>query len=598
MSKHNSLLAWSAALLTLLVAASATAGPLSPQSRARLAAGQVVQVIVEFEAAQADLAATSERKRRGLQHDDDAISELRAQRYAPGKRTLEATERGADAQPVRDYHYLPVSTWRISSLAALERLQSNPLVRAVHEDGVLHVNVVSDLGFINQPQASAAGATGAGTTIAVIDGGLAGNYLSFADFGGCTGVATPAATCRIAYNQDFYGGAAASTVSAHGTNVSAIALGVAPGARLAMFNVFSGVNAAFSDVMTAIDTIIRIHATYNIVAVNMSLGDNASNPTQCSGSVLLPSVSNLTRAGIITVVAAGNSGSKAGLAEPACVPGVVSVGAVYDAAYGTINWGGACAAPDASAPDVVTCFSQSAGYLTLLAPGTFVNAPTAAFQESGTSQATPHVAGALAVLRARYPAEPITQSVQRLTDTGVRDSDPNASNRVQPRLDLLAAANEATAVTLTGSGPGQAVAGGSANYSLTVSNAGPLIATGVQVSDTLPAGATVTSMSPGCSIAGNVVTCIIASLAAGAPQTFTIRVNWATGGPVYDSATLRIDQFDSAAPGQQMLAFGAPPIGQGDDADGPLPPWSYALLACALLGIAGQRRRATQAGLH
>ncbi len=92
--------------------------------------------------------------------------------------------------------------------------------------------------------------------------------------------------------------------------------------------------------------------------------------------------------------------------------------------------GGQCT--DASAADKVTCFSQSASYLTLLAPGTFVNAPSAAFQQSGTSQATPHVAGAIAVLRARYPTEPVGATVQRLQLTGVRDTDAGNGLAVAP----------------------------------------------------------------------------------------------------------------------------------------------------------------------
>ena len=214
-----------------------------------------------------------------------------------------------------------------------------------------------------------------------------------------------------------------------------------------MFDVFQGTGAASSDIIDAINTVITDRSIYKIVAINMSLGDGTSNTTQCGGSVFATAIGNATNAGILTVVAAGNSGSKTGLSDPACVPGVVSVGAVYDASYGTITWQtasntGTGQCTDASAPDHVTCFSQSASYLSVVAPGSFVNAPNSTFQESGTSQATPHISGSVAVLRARYPAESLSQTVQRLQISGVTDTD-TANGRATPRVNLAAAVTRA-----------------------------------------------------------------------------------------------------------------------------------------------------------
>jgi uncharacterized repeat protein (TIGR01451 family) len=575
----------------------ALAVPLSPLARERLSAGQAVNVIVEFESTSVDQPLTTERNRRRLTRDDAGLRTRRAQGYAQLKRNVEGAVTASDAARTRDFASLPVSVWRLTSLDALNRLQRQSSVRAVHEDAVLRPVSVSDLSFINQPAAAAQGATGAGTVIAVIDGGLGSNYLSYADFGACTAVNTPSTTCRVLYNIDYYPGA--SSVVAHGTNVAAIALGVASGAKLAMYDVFNGSGAATSDIIAAMnDIVMRYNAsTFNVAAVNLSLGDSSSHATQCgSSNVFNPAysafnapVQSLTNVGVVTVVAAGNSGSKSGLADPACVPGVISVGAVYDGSYGSVSWGYPASCTDSTGADKVTCFSQSASYLSLLAPGSFVSAPDNLFQQSGTSQAAPHVSGAVAALRARYPAEIATQTLKRMRDTGTIDTDTNASNRTTPRLNLYAATNEATLLMLSGTGPAQAVSGSSGVYSLTVTNSGPLSATNVKVTNTLPSGASFVSASSGCSYASGVVTCTTSTLAAGSLVTYTISVQWAVTDQVYDVAKLTADQLNSASASQQQVAIGVAPVDQV--ADAPLPWWTNVLLAGGLTMAIGRRQR-------
>jgi uncharacterized repeat protein (TIGR01451 family) len=74
----------------------------------------------------------------------------------------------------------------------------------------------------------------------------------------------------------------------------------------------------------------------------------------------------------------------------------------------------------------------------MLAPGAFVTA--AGIQFAGTSQAAPHVAGAVAALRTSYPAETVDQIVTRLTSSGVPVSDTRSGISItKPRLNLSAA---------------------------------------------------------------------------------------------------------------------------------------------------------------
>ena len=76
----------------------------------------------------------------------------------------------------------------------------------------------------------------------------------------------------------------------------------------------------------------------------------------------------------------------------------------------------------------------------MLAPGSTISA--GGITQSGTSQAAPHVAGALAILRSTYPGETLAQVQGRLTANGVGVLD-SRNGLTKPRLNLLAAARPA-----------------------------------------------------------------------------------------------------------------------------------------------------------
>ena len=215
------------------------------------------------------------------------------------------------------------------------------------------------LDVIHQDAAEAAGHLGQGTTVEVLDTGA--DYTRNA-FGNCSAPNTPTG-CRVVFAQDFtLNDDGALDAHGHGTNVSGIILGVAPDTRIAALDVFTGGLAYASDIIEGIDWIIANQAAYNIVAMNLSLG--ASNySSECTNSWAASPFTNARAVGVTPVVASGNDASKSTLASPACTPGAVRVGATYDSAMGTMGWFN-CTDNETQA-DLVTCFSNSASFLTL-----------------------------------------------------------------------------------------------------------------------------------------------------------------------------------------------------------------------------------------
>ncbi|MBI3479740.1 MAG: IPTL-CTERM sorting domain-containing protein [Nitrosomonadales bacterium] len=404
-----------------------------------LNAGQPVELIVEYEAAAIEQAAAAMRQRNPKHIDDAAILAYKAGRYKTIKNNADLAAAHKDIEPLSDYSHLPMSFKRFRSLQGLNLLLARPEIKAVYWNDALHPVLAQSLPLIGQPAVVGAGEIGTGSTVAVIDNGI---DFTNAAFGSCTAPGVPA-SCHVAVSLNFGTG---TTNNSHGTNVSAVVLGVAPGSQIAMLNAFSGTTAYTADIINAMNWAIANKPAYNIVAINMSLGDGTRNTTLCTANnPFATPVGNANNAGISVAAAAGNDAYTNALGKPACTPGVVSVGAVYDSDLSTqgypagIIWGTLCT-DVTTAADKITCFSDSASFLTMLAPGAMITA--AGITDGGTSQASPHVAGAVAMLSAAFPLESLTQIQTRLTASGTMITDPR-NGIVKPRLNLLEAARPA-----------------------------------------------------------------------------------------------------------------------------------------------------------
>lgn len=250
---------------------------------------------------------------------------------------------------------------------------------------------------------AAPASAGAGVTVYVIDTGV---RITHRDFGG-----------RARYGWDFVGDdRSAGDGNGHGTHVAATvagaAYGVARKARVVAVRVLgddgSGTTA---QVIAGVDWVTR-HAHRPAVA-NLSLGGKAN-------AQLDAAVCNSIASGVTYAVAAGNGGQPADLRSPARVPQALTVGAV-------------------DRTDTRARFSDYGASLDLFAPGVAITSAsyrsdTGRATLSGTSMASPHVAGAAALYLADHrratPAQVGRALVRRAVSGKVAGAGPGSPNRL------------------------------------------------------------------------------------------------------------------------------------------------------------------------
>ncbi len=369
------------------------------------------------------------------------VQRQRARLAAVQDRVQGLLDRPSGARRFRTVPWIAATVTRTE----LQRLLRHPDVLSVHQDLLMRPTLAQSTATIHAPPVWRFGYTGTGWTVAVLDSGvdsdhpfLAGRVAEQACFSSTVAADSSTSLCP--------GGASESTAPGsgepcgisgceHGTHVAGIAAGsdltmagVGRSAQVIAIQVYSRVSSVSlcspdpspcilsytSDQVRALEHVIDLAGPANgrrIAAANLSLSFGVFSST-CDSlegmDAVKLAVDHLRSLGIATTASSGNDGSTTGLGAPACVSGVISVGATFDGF------------------DVIASYSNRSASLSLVAPGSSITSsiPGGAFATfSGTSMAAPHVAGAWAVLKQLTPAASVSAILSAMRATAVPVSD-------------------------------------------------------------------------------------------------------------------------------------------------------------------------------
>jgi subtilisin len=270
---------------------------------------------------------------------------------------------------------------------ALDALSKNPNITTIEPDGLFYainteLNNTWGVKHIGSGEVHDIGNLGAGVKVAVIDSGI--DY-SHSDLGGCLGTG-----CLVLGGYDFvnndgdpmddngHGTHVAGTISALRNDVGVV--GVAPEATLYGYKVLNASGSgSYSYVIAALEKALED----GVQITNNSYGSSGD-----PGSIVKAAFDNSAAAGILHIAAAGNNGNTAGKSDSVNYPA---------------RWDSVMAVAATNTSDNRTSWSSTGPAVEISAPGASINSTILNGNYgtmSGTSMASPHVAGVAALVMA------------------------------------------------------------------------------------------------------------------------------------------------------------------------------------------------------
>ncbi|MFY1695738.1 MULTISPECIES: S8 family serine peptidase [unclassified Solwaraspora] len=325
-----------------------------------------------------------------------------------------------------------------SPTTASRSLAAGSGIARIWLDGKRRLLLEHSVGQIGAPAAHDAGLTGAGVTVAVLDSGVDADHPDLAG--------------RVADAENFTEDPDPADVVGHGTHVASIIAGsgaaseganrgVAPDATIVSGKVCESYWCTESAMLAGMQWAA---ADQQATVINFSIGGQDTPEID----PLEEAVDTLTaQTGALFVIAAGNSGTDASIGSPGSADAALTVGAVdRDDTLADFSSRGPRTGDDAVKPDIT---APGVGIVAARAAGTTLDTPVDAHYvaASGTSMATPHVTGAVALLAQRRPG----WSAQRLKAALMGAAAPQPGTGAYPqgagRVDVARAITQRVVAT-------------------------------------------------------------------------------------------------------------------------------------------------------
>ena len=333
----------------------------------------------------------------------------------------------------------------------LDKIASDPRVKYIEEDYVMSISAPG--GVPGKPGGGGGeedpvlpqsettpfgilrvGGSASGTVdvdVAVIDTGIDPNHPDLNVVGGV----------------NFASGKSWKDGNGHGTHVAGTigaidneegVIGIAPGARLHAVRVLNNAGSGFtSDVIAGIDWVAANADTIEVA--NMSLGGSGGDSTCGGNDTFHNAICDAVAAGVTFVVAAGNSSDDAANHRPAAYDEVITVSALAD--FDGLSGGLGSSTCRNDVDDTFANFSNYGADVDIIAPGVCIESTWKGGGYntiSGTSMASPHVAGAAALYLASNSGtspEDVKSALQSAGNTNWDNSD-DGDNTKEKLLDV------------------------------------------------------------------------------------------------------------------------------------------------------------------